>query len=70
MEDGHGQREPGVGGCRGGLFCAWGRRFLAHGGDELISVLSGDFRELRGAVVSPEQALDVAQLLGVCIAEE
>lgn len=33
-------------------------------------VLSGDFRELRGAVVSPEQALDVAQLLGVRIAEE
>ncbi len=33
-------------------------------------VLSGDFRELRGAVVSPEQALDVAQLLRVRIAEE
>lgn len=60
----------GSAGAAGGPFCACGRRFLAHGGDELISVLSGDFRELRGAVVSPEQALDVAQLLGVCIAEE
>ena len=33
-------------------------------------VLSGDFHELRGAVVSVEQALDVARLLGVRIAEE
>lgn len=32
-------------------------------------VLSGDYRELRGAVVSEDQALDLAQLLGVRIAE-
>ena len=33
-------------------------------------VLSGDYRELRGLVVSPEQALSLATLLGVRIAEE
>lgn len=33
-------------------------------------VLSGDHRELRGLVVSPEQALSLATLLGVRIAEE
>lgn len=33
-------------------------------------VLSGDYRELRGAVVSAEQAVDLARLLGVRIAEE
>lgn len=33
-------------------------------------VLSGDFRELRGLVVSSEQALSLATLLGVRIAEE
>lgn len=33
-------------------------------------VLSSDFRELRGLVVSLEQALDMARLLGVRIAED
>lgn len=33
-------------------------------------VLSGDYRELRGAQVSAEQAMDIALLLGVRIAEE
>lgn len=33
-------------------------------------VLSGDFRELRGLVVSPEQALGMARLLGVRISED
>ena len=33
-------------------------------------VLSSDYRELRGAQVSAEQAMDIALLLGVRIAEE
>ncbi len=37
---------------------------------EQVDLLEGEFRDVRGAVVSPEQALDVAQLLEVRIAEE
>lgn len=33
-------------------------------------VLSGDYRELRGAVVSADQALDLVRLLGVRVADE
>ena len=37
--------------------------------DFAVPVLSADFRELRGCTVSPEQALALAELLGVHIAE-
>lgn len=37
--------------------------------DFAAPVLSADFRELRGCTVSPEQALALAELLGVHIAE-
>lgn len=32
-------------------------------------VLSADYRELRGVVVSPEQAVELARLLGICIVD-
>lgn len=35
-----------------------------------VPVLSADYHELRGAVVSPEQAVDLARLLGVTVADE
>lgn len=38
--------------------------------DFAVPVLSADFRELRGCTVSPEQALALAELLGVHIAED
>lgn len=38
--------------------------------DFAAPVLSSDYRELRGAVVSPSQALELAGLLGVVVADE
>lgn len=35
-----------------------------------VPVLSADYRELRGAIVSPEQAVDLARLLGVTVSDE
>ena len=35
-----------------------------------VPVLSADYHELRGAVVSPEQAVDLARMLGVIVSDQ